>query len=99
MAPVSYLRRLSASLTKLKTLSLNHISSTGLKHGSRVRALHNYEAGAIGDGFNFLKDDILEVVSVVDANWITARRAFEGKISQGLTPINYIAPIGVNTEL
>ena len=99
LAPVSYLRRLSASLTKLKTLNLNPTSSIGLKHGGRVKALHNYDAAAIGDGFHFLKDDILEVVSIVDANWITTRRAFEGKITQGLTPINYITPIGVNTDL
>ena len=56
--------------------------------GGMVKGLHSYTHA--GGKFFFHKGDLMEIVDVVDQNWIKARRFDGGKCIEGLAPLNYV---------
>lgn len=85
MAPNNFMKQIEARALDQATLPAKTIAP-----GENVKGLHDY-AAQDGSGFCFKRGDLMEVMSIVDENWIYVRRLDDATGELGLAPLNYVA--------
>ncbi len=90
LAPLNFLEAVTglsgkASPSRVET----QMATPGLSVGGMVKGLHSYQQA--GSKFNFHKGDLMEVIEIVDQNWVRARRFDAGNCLEGLAPLNYVS--------
>lgn len=85
IAPNNFMQQIEAqALEEAKILRAHPVSL-----GGNVKALHDY-VSQDGSGFGFKSGDVMEVMSIVDENWIYVRRLNDATGDLGLAPVNYV---------